>query len=127
MHDSPLDIEVHILPPTADLPGGAGELQRSRRDRGGGQFLGPSHRKGPRRFPLNEHGNGRTTRACDVRPSSPTGRPSPAQLVSVPRPSAVIRVRAELTQSPFVGRTSAVPDHWSPLNVTARSPFCKAP
>lgn len=26
MYDAPLDIKVHILPPTADVPGGAGEL-----------------------------------------------------------------------------------------------------
>lgn len=49
------------------------------------------------------------------------------QLVSVPLPSAVILVSGALAQSPFVGRTSAVPDQVSPLNVTAKIPFCRAP
>jgi len=49
------------------------------------------------------------------------------QLVSVPLPSAVILLSGALAQSPFVGRTSAVPDQVSPLNVTARTPFWRAP
>jgi isoquinoline 1-oxidoreductase beta subunit len=56
MHQSPLEVDVHILPPTRDEPGGAGELGVPAACAAAANAWARATGKHPRRFPLNEHG-----------------------------------------------------------------------
>jgi isoquinoline 1-oxidoreductase subunit beta len=56
MYNSPSDITVHILPPTADVPGGAGELGLPAACAAAANAWARATGRAPRRFPLNENG-----------------------------------------------------------------------
>jgi isoquinoline 1-oxidoreductase subunit beta len=58
MFDSPLDIKVHVLAPTADLPGGAGELGLPAACSAAANAWARATGRDVRRFPINEHGGG---------------------------------------------------------------------
>jgi isoquinoline 1-oxidoreductase beta subunit len=55
MYNAPLDISVHILPPTTDVPGGAGELGLPAACAAAANSWARATGKTPRRFPINEH------------------------------------------------------------------------
>jgi isoquinoline 1-oxidoreductase beta subunit len=56
MYTSPFDIVVHILPPTADTPGGAGELGLPAACAAAANAWARATGRPPRRFPINENG-----------------------------------------------------------------------
>jgi len=58
MPDSPLDIKVHVLAPTADIPGGAGELGLPAACSAAANSWARATGRNVRRFPLNEYGGG---------------------------------------------------------------------
>ena len=58
MFDSPLDIKVHVLAPTADVPGGAGELGFPAACSAAANAWARATGRNVRRFPINEHGAG---------------------------------------------------------------------
>jgi isoquinoline 1-oxidoreductase subunit beta len=58
MFDSPLDIKVHVLAPTADLPGGAGELGFPAAAAAAANAWAGATGHVVRRFPLSEYGAG---------------------------------------------------------------------
>ena len=58
MFDSPLDITVHVLTPTADVPGGAGELGLPAACAAAANAWARATGKNVRRFPINEYGGG---------------------------------------------------------------------
>jgi isoquinoline 1-oxidoreductase beta subunit len=58
MFDSPLDLKVHVLAPTADLPGGAGELGLPAACSAAANAWARATGRNVRRFPINEHGGG---------------------------------------------------------------------
>lgn len=53
MHDSPLDIQVHVLPPTQDVPGGAGELGIPAASAAAANAWAKATGRKARRFPIN--------------------------------------------------------------------------
>ena len=55
MHDSPLDIKVHILAPTQDVPGGAGELGLPAACSAAANAWARAAGREVRRFPINEY------------------------------------------------------------------------
>ena len=55
MYNSPFDITVHILPPTTDVPGGAGELGFPAACAAAANAWARATGRAPRRFPINEH------------------------------------------------------------------------
>jgi isoquinoline 1-oxidoreductase beta subunit len=55
MHDSPLDIKVHVLAPTQDVPGGAGELGLPAACSATANAWARATGRNIRRFPVNEH------------------------------------------------------------------------
>jgi isoquinoline 1-oxidoreductase beta subunit len=54
MYTAPLDIKVHILPPTAEVPGGAGELGVPAACAAAANSWARATGKSPRKFPINE-------------------------------------------------------------------------
>lgn len=56
MHHSPFEINVHILPPTQEVPGGAGELGLPAAAAAAANSWARATGKSPRRFPINEYG-----------------------------------------------------------------------
>jgi len=58
MSDSPLDIKVHVLAPTADVPGGAGELGLPGACSAAANAWARATGRNVRRFPINEYGGG---------------------------------------------------------------------
>lgn len=56
MFDSPLDIKVHVLAPTANLPGGAGELGFPAAAAAAANAWARATGRTVRRFPINEYG-----------------------------------------------------------------------
>ena len=56
MFDSPLDIQVHVLAPTADVPGGAGELGLPAACSAAANAWARATGRSVRRFPINEYG-----------------------------------------------------------------------
>jgi isoquinoline 1-oxidoreductase beta subunit len=58
MSDSPLDIKVHVLAPTADVPGGGGELGLPAACSAAANAWARATGRNVRRFPINEHGGG---------------------------------------------------------------------
>jgi isoquinoline 1-oxidoreductase beta subunit len=58
MFDSPLDIKVHVLAPTAGLPGGAGELGFPAAAAAAANAWARATGRTVRRFPINEYGAG---------------------------------------------------------------------
>lgn len=56
MDDSPYEIDVHILPPTQDLPGGIGELGVPAASAAAANAWARATGRTSRRFPLEEHG-----------------------------------------------------------------------
>jgi isoquinoline 1-oxidoreductase beta subunit len=55
MEHSPFEIDVHILPPTQEVPGGAGELGIPAACAAAANAWARATGKKPRRFPINEH------------------------------------------------------------------------
>lgn len=58
MFDSPLEIKVHVLAPTADVPGGAGELGLPAACAAAANAWARATGRSVRRFPINEYGGG---------------------------------------------------------------------
>jgi isoquinoline 1-oxidoreductase beta subunit len=56
MRHSPFEIDVHILPPTQELPGGVGELGLPAASAAAANAWARATGKKPRRFPIDEHG-----------------------------------------------------------------------
>jgi len=54
MHDSPLDIKVHVLPPTRHVPGGSGELGVPAASSAAANAWARATGQNVRRFPINE-------------------------------------------------------------------------